>query len=138
MNPEEVAARIAAEQVRSRQPPPSRGGGEVDALLALIETMRRDAAADPTRQREIAIGEFLVDGARVPLNLAEGLQHLTRTEAAALRFAGWGRSNEDIAVLLAVSEGTVRSHLNSVIRKLELDGMRALIGLAGVLFFPLD
>lgn len=137
MNPDEVAARIAAGQARGRQPAAARGD-DVDALLALIETMRRSAAADPARQREIAVGEFLVDGARVPMQFAAQLPLLTRTEAAALRFAGWGRSNEDIAVLLAVSEGTVRSHLNSAIRKLELDGMRALIGLAGVLFFPLD
>ena len=110
-----------------------------DAELArLIEQMRAAAARDPARQRQIAVGEFLVDGARVPLSFVDPLQQLTRTEAAALRFAGWGRANADIASLLAVSEGTVRTHLNSAVRKLQLDGMRELIALGGLLFHSLD
>ncbi len=111
----------------------------VDAkLLALLEQMRSAAKRDPARSREVTVGEFLVDGARVPLSLVEPLQQLTRTEAAALRFAGWGRSNTDIALLLAISEGTARTHLNSAVRKLDLDGMRGLVALAGLLFHPLD
>ncbi len=112
---------------------------KVDAeLIALIEEMRSAAKRDPAREREVTVGEFLVDGARVPLSLVDPLQQLTRTEAAALRFAGWGRSNADIATLLAISEGTARTHLNSAVRKLELDGMRGLVALAGLLFHPLD
>lgn len=107
-------------------------------MLALLKKMRDAASRDPARQRDVSIGEFTVDGARVPLSLAEPLRQLTRTEAAALRFAGWGRSNADIATLLSVSEGTARTHLNSAVRKLELDGMRGLTALAGLLFHPLD
>lgn len=107
-------------------------------MLALITRMREAARRDPARQRDVTIGEFTVDGARVPLSLVEPLQSLTRTEAAALRFAGWGRSNADIATLLAVSEGTARTHLNSAVRKLDVDGMRALVALAGLLFHPLN
>jgi DNA-binding CsgD family transcriptional regulator len=120
------------------------GGGAIDPggidpeMLALITRMREAARRDPARQRDVAIGEFTVDGARVPLSLVATLQSLTRTEAAALRFAGWGRSNTDIATLLAISEGTARTHLNSAVRKLELDGMRGLVALAGLLFHPLD
>lgn len=139
MNEEELAALIAAGQARSlgRQGVEStRDGAEV--LTTLIARMREAAAADPARQREISLGEFLVDGARVPMQFVAQLQQLTRTEVAAMRFAGWGRANADIAVLLAISEGTVRTHLNSAIRKLDLDGMRALVALAGTLFFPLD
>lgn len=114
-------------------------GAAVDAeLLTLLEQMRSAANRDPARARQVTVGEFLVDGARVPLSLATALQQLTRTEAAALRFAGWGRSNADIATLLAVSEGTARTHLNSAVNKLELDGMRGLVALAGLLFHPLD
>lgn len=107
-------------------------------MLALLERMREAAQRDPARQRDVTVGEFTVDGARVPLSLVDPLQQLTRTEAAALRFAGWGRSNADIATLLSVSEGTARTHLNSAVRKLELDGMRGLIALAGLLFHPLS
>lgn len=107
-------------------------------LIALIEKMRDVAARDPARQRQIAVGEFLVDGARVPLSLVDPLQQLTRAEAATLRFAGWGRANSDIATLLAISEGTARTHLNSAVRKLQLDGMRELIALGGLLFHSLE
>ena len=139
MNEEELAALIAAGQARTlgRQGHDSTRD-EADVLTALIARMREAAAADPARQRDIALGEFLVDGARVPLQFIAQLQQLTRTEVAAMRFAGWGRANADIAVLLAISEGTVRTHLNSAIRKLDIDGMRALVALAGTLFFPLD
>ena len=107
-------------------------------MLALLKQMREAARRDPARQRDINVGEFTVDGARVPLSLVEALNQLTRTEAAALRFAGWGRSNADIATLLSISEGTARTHLNSAVRKLDLDGMRGLIALAGLLFHPLS
>lgn len=118
---------------------PAPGETAVDAeLLTLLEQMRSAASRDPARARQVTVGEFLVDGARVPLSLVKALQQLTRTEAAALRFAGWGRSNADIATLLAVSEGTARTHLNSAVNKLEVDGMRALVALAGLLFHPLD
>jgi DNA-binding NarL/FixJ family response regulator len=107
-------------------------------MLALVTRMREAARRDPARQRDVMIGEFTVDGARVPLSLIAPLESLTRTEAAVLRFAGWGRSNADIATVLAMSEGTARTHLNSAVRKLDLDGMRALVAVAGLLFLPLD
>jgi DNA-binding NarL/FixJ family response regulator len=113
--------------------------GTIDPeMLALVTRMREAARRDPARQRDVMIGEFTVDGARVPLSLIAPLESLTRTEAAVLRFAGWGRSNADIATVLAMSEGTARTHLNSAVRKLDLDGMRALIAVAGLLFLPLD
>ncbi len=113
--------------------------GSIDPeMLALVTRMREAAQRDPARQRDVVIGEFTVDGARVPLSLIAPLESLTRTEAAVLRFAGWGRSNADIATVLAMSEGTARTHLNSAVRKLDLDGMRALIAVAGLLFLPLD
>ena len=107
-------------------------------MLALITKMREAARRDPARQREVDIGEFSVDGARVPLSLVEPLQTLTRSEAAVLRFAGWGRSNSDIGTLLSIGEGTVRTHLTNAVRKLELDGMRELVALGGLLFRSLD
>ena len=133
MNRDEIEARQAARPAGGTSAAPAEA-----ELLALIQRMRAAAEKDPARQRDVTIGEFLVDGARVPLMLAGPLQQLTRTEAAALRFAGWGRSNADIATLLAISEGTARTHLNSAVRKLELDGMRELTALAGLLFHPLD
>jgi DNA-binding NarL/FixJ family response regulator len=88
--------------------------------------------------RDVAVGEFVVAGTRVPLTLIAPLQTLTRTEAAVLRFLGWGRSNADIANLLNMNENTVRSHITNAIQKLDVDGARELNSVAGLLFHPLD
>ncbi|MFM9829124.1 MAG: LuxR C-terminal-related transcriptional regulator [Sphingomonas sp.] len=106
-----------------------------EEIRRLIELLRRAERSD---KGAIYIGEFTVGGTRVPLSFVAPLQGLTRAEAAVVRFLGWGRSNADIATLLAITENTVRVHCNNVIRKLEVDGMRGLVSLAGLLFHPLE
>lgn len=118
---------------------PRLGEGVTDPaeLGRLIELLRRAEANLPGRA-DLQIGEFTVEGARVPLAFVDGLQSLTRTEAATLRLLGWGRSNADIGLLLGMNESTVRSHFNNAVAKLGIDGMRKLGCLAGLLFHPLD
>lgn len=111
---------------------------DTETLRRLIEEMRRGEAADANRRRDVQIGEFIVEGARVPLSLVAPLQTLTRMEAAVMRFLGWGRANGDIGLLLHVNESTVRSHLNNAVQKLDLDGVRQLNCVAGLLFHPID
>lgn len=118
-------------------PRPGEGVSDPAELARLIDLLRR-AEDNGRRRADLRIGEFLVDGVRVPLSFIAGLQSLTRTEAAALRLLGWGRSNADIALLLGMNESTVRSHLNSAVTRLGVDGMRQLGGIAGLLFHPLD
>lgn len=118
-------------------PRPGEGVSDPAELARLIDLLRR-AEDNGRRRADLRIGEFLVDGTRVPLSFIAGLQALTRTEAAALRLLGWGRSNADIALLLGMNESTVRSHLNSAVTRLGVDGMRQLGGIAGLLFHPLD
>ncbi|NJM50065.1 MAG: helix-turn-helix transcriptional regulator [Sphingomonadales bacterium] len=108
---------------------------ELAKLIALIKKSEDDRTGTP---QQIVIGEFSVPAVRVPDSMIAGLHGLTRMEAATLRLLGWGRANSDIALLLDCGEPTVRTHMNNVIRKLELDGMRELITLAGLLFHPLD
>lgn len=114
------------------------GSPDTEALRRLIEEMRRADALDPDRRPDVRIGEFTVEGARVPLSLVAPLQTLTRMEAAVMRFLGWGRANGDIGLLLHVNESTVRTHLNNAVQKLELDGVRQLNCVAGLLFHPID
>ena len=118
------------------------GSGEpasdAEELARLVELLRESEARREAHAREITIGEFTVVGWRVPLLHIAGLQMLTRNEAAVLRFLGWGRANGDIATLLNMTENTVRTHMNNAIRKLELDGVRELNSLAGLLFLPLE
>lgn len=110
---------------------------EEDRLAAIAELLRA-ADALPTGPPPIELGEHMIAAARVPARHRETLLRLTPTEITVCRFLGWGRSNADIATLLLISENTVRVHLNNVCRKLELDGMRELAALAGLLFYPAD
>jgi DNA-binding CsgD family transcriptional regulator len=114
------------------------GISDTAELLRLAAVLKQAEADSGVSQRTIVIGEFSVVASRVPLTFIAGLQGLTRAEAAVLRMLGWGRSNADIAMLLDSAETTVRTHMNNVIKKLELDGMRELMCLAGLLFHPLD
>ena len=121
----------------SPAPHPGEGVTDTGELTRLIELIRRTEAASRARP-DVRIGEFLVDGARVPVSFLPGLQGLTRTEAAAIRLLGWGRSNADIGLLLGMNESTVRSHLNNAVGKLGVDGMRKLACIAGLLFHPIE
>ncbi len=107
-------------------------------LLRLIGLIRQAESQSQTADRTIVIGEFSVTATRVPETFVAALPSLSRMEAAVMRMLGWGRANNDIAMLLDCTESTVRSHMSNVIRKLDLDGMRDLIALAGLLFHPLD
>lgn len=118
-----------------RDPPPA---SDADQLAQLIAELRAAEARRGAAIREVHIGELTVPGWRVPLLHLAGLQTLTRNEAAVLRFLGWGRANGDIGTLLNMTENTVRTHMNNAIRKLELDGVRELNSLAGLLFLPLE
>lgn len=132
-----VASQASAARPRSV---PRKGEGVTDPeeLKKLINLLQQAEAVSQRSLQDIQIGEFLVEGARVPLTFVEGLQALTRTEAAVLRFLGWGRSNADISVLLNVNDNTVRTHMNNAVRKLGVDGMRELNSIAGLLFHPVE
>lgn len=119
-------------------PRPGEGVSDPDELARIIALLRDSEAARGPRRADVQVGEFVVTGDRVPLTYVAGLQGLTRTEAAVVRFLGWGRSNADIAVLLGMTENTVRTHLNNAVGKLNADGMRHLNSIAGLLFHPVD
>ena len=109
-----------------------------DERLAAIAELLRKADALPGAPAPVALGEHIVEAARVPQRHRGALLKLTPMELTVIRFLGWGRSNGDIATLLLISENTVRVHLSNVCRKLELDGMRELAALAGLLLYPSD
>lgn len=111
--------------------------GEDGEEARLRELMRLLRKADETTGEEQMVGEFRIPRSRIPARHLEGVGRLTKTEVAVMRFLGWGRSNADIATLLAIRENTVRVHLNNMCQKLELDGVRELSALAGLLFHPL-
>lgn len=109
-----------------------------DEEARLRELMRLLRKADArAEQEDVLVGEFRIPRSRLPDRHSGSIGTLTKTEVAVMRFLGWGRANADIATLLVISENTVRVHLNNMCRKLELDGVRELNALAGLLFHPL-
>lgn len=110
----------------------------LDEEARVRELMRLLRKADETAQGEHVLGEHRIPVARIPQRHADSMAALTKTEIAVLRFLGWGRANADIATLLAISENTVRVHLNNMCNKLELDGVRQLNAFAGLLFYPVN
>ena len=114
--------------------------GNASALRSnsAIAATRSSSALAAGAPAPVALGEHIVEAARVPQRHRGALLKLTPMELTVIRFLGWGRSNGDIATLLLISENTVRVHLSNVCRKLELDGMRELAALAGLLFYPSD
>ena len=135
-----IASALNDQRDRVPSAPGVAGTGVTDPaeLTRLINLIRAAESADTAPVRDVAVGEFVVTGTRVPITLIAPLQTLTRTEAAVLRFLGWGRSNPDIANLLNMNENTVRSHINNAVQKLDVDGTRELNSVAGLLFHPLD
>jgi DNA-binding NarL/FixJ family response regulator len=117
---------------------PGEGISDAAELARLIALVRATETQNASHHADMVIGEFTVPGSRIPITFAGGLQQLSRSEAAVMRFLGWGRSNADIASLLGISEATARTHMNNCVQKLDVDGIRELIGLAGLLFHPLD
>jgi RNA polymerase sigma factor (sigma-70 family) len=97
-----------------------------DFLAAVRIVARGDALLDPTVTRAV-----IEDYARKPRrrdDLAERLERLTARELEVLRLLGRGLSNAEIAALLVVSDGTVKTHVARILQKLELrDRVQAVI-----------
>lgn len=119
----------------SADPGPIAPPGDEDRLAAIAELLRRAEAIGKPSAPPLALGEHIIEAARVPARHRDALLQLTPTELTCMRFLGWGRANADIATLLMISENTVRVHLNNACRKLQLDGMRELAALSGLLFY---
>ena len=96
-----------------------------DLLSAVHVIDRGDALLDPSITRAV-VEEF----ARRPLrtDLAGKLEDLTAREREVLELLARGLSNAEIAARFVVSEGTVKTHVASVLRKLGLrDRVQAVI-----------
>ncbi|MDI5962990.1 ATP-binding protein [Streptantibioticus silvisoli] len=76
--------------------------------------------------REWSLAALTATGARPRRTVSSGVDSLTRSEAEVARLAAAGRSNQEIASALFVTQRTVELHLTSVYRKLGLTGRRML------------
>ncbi len=78
--------------------------------------------------RRVNLGETYLP-ARIVQKLAEGLrkQELSPRELEVLQCLAAGKSNKEIGVQLFISEGTVKSHVKSLLEKLDVPGRTAAI-----------
>lgn len=84
--------------------------------------------------RAVAQGRpFLSQSAIVAMTSARRQRTLTERERAILRLASDGHSNQDIAVALGVTHGTVRNHLSNIYAKLDVDNREAAVRAAEAL-----
>lgn len=123
----EVTAAIRAEFPQARLLVLSSFDGDEDIYRALKAGARAYVLKDSSREellaavRSVAAGQRRISGP-VAERLAERVEgsELTTRELAVLRQIVSGRSNKQIATVLAISEGTVKTHVKSILAKLDV------------------
>jgi DNA-binding NarL/FixJ family response regulator len=97
-----------------------------DQLLRAVHVVSGgDALLDPTITRTV-IERFTQ--APAPHELSSKLEHLTEREHEIFQLVARGHSNAEIARELVVSEGTVKTHVAHILRKLDVrDRVHAVI-----------
>jgi NarL family two-component system response regulator LiaR len=88
--------------------------GPEDLVQAIRQVHRGESSLHPTIARKV-LQELSRPPQRPPTP-----DPLTEREVEVLRLVAQGRSNQDIARLLVVSEATVRTHVSSILSKLHL------------------
>jgi NarL family two-component system response regulator LiaR len=85
-----------------------------DLLHAIDQVHRGEPSLHPTIARKV-----LQELSRPPAD-TDIVEPLTEREIEVLRLVAQGRSNAEIAAALVISEGTVRTHVSSILGKLHL------------------
>lgn len=86
-------------------------------LLRAIEAVRRgEALLDPRTTQRVLQRMRRTEG----LVVANAFQHLSKRELDVLLQVSQGKSNREIAHILAISEKTVRNHISNLLEKLNL------------------
>ena len=123
----EVTAAVRAEFPQARLLVLSSFDGDEDIYRALKAGARAYVLKDSSREELLAAVRTVAAGQRrIPPAVAERLaervegSELTARELAVLRQIVSGRSNKQIAKVFAISEGTVKTHVKSILAKLDV------------------
>ena len=96
---------------------------------------RFHATRDEVHLKAIHFFEALeATGPAIPKEYAESLRRagpLTEREAECLRWAAAGKTNGEIAVILSISENTVRYHFKNILSKLDATSRAQAIAMVG-------
>ena len=85
----------------------------------LLKESRKDEMLQAVR--EVAQGgRYLSPAAGASFAIDSMLQPLTKREGEILRLVAEGRANKDIGSALGISEGTVKSHVNGIMQKMNV------------------
>lgn len=118
----------------------TKGAGAQEIQQAIRTVHAGEALLDPAVQVRViraAVGHGAGHGAPPPQTAASLPDDLTPREGEVLRLIAQGRNNQEIAVCLVVTEGTVKTHINNIFSKAGLrDRAQAVVyaithGLAG-------
>jgi NarL family two-component system response regulator LiaR len=91
-----------------------------DALVeAILAVHRGEARLHPDIARKLMAR--VAQGPAAPRDTAGALESLTTRELEVIRLVARGRSNQDIARELVISEKTVKTHVSNVLSKLNLE-----------------
>jgi two-component system NarL family response regulator len=127
MDGAEVTAAIRAEFPQARLLVLSSFDGDENIYRALKAGARAYLLKDSTREELLAAVRAVAAGQRrIPGPVAERLaervegSELTARELAVLRQIVSGRSNKQIATALTITEGTVKTHVKSILAKLDV------------------
>jgi DNA-binding NarL/FixJ family response regulator len=101
-----------------------------DLVAALRDVASGRMVLDPSVQRRLV--EYIRTGGAepAPQPIDEQADGLTKREIDVVRLVAEGLSNQQIAHRLVVSEATVKTHLNHVLSKLDVDGRPGLVAWA--------
>lgn len=104
------------------------GGAEI--RQALQHVLDDHAVIDPAVQHHLIDAIATAPPAQSPLSPSRFPDGLTRREAEVLSLIATGLSNTEIAERLVISEGTVKSHINRLLAKIDARDRAQAVGYA--------
>ncbi len=88
---------------------------------ALVEAIRAVHCNEPRLHPEIMRKLMDQVAQQTHENTSSGGSHLTERQLEVMRLVAHGKSNQEIARILVISEKTAKSHISNILAKLDLD-----------------
>lgn len=95
---------------------------ETEEMLDSIRAMNRGAMIYNSTTANHAFIQFIKDDREHEIDGAESqyVETLTKREIDVLQLVAYGKQNHEIAKILFVSEGTVKTHIHNILQKLDV------------------